>query len=88
MAKADLIQKTLILGFLLVNLRRKSERELMLTKELIPIYQDLLESQELKVDLVAYMDMKIKAGTVFISGDLVVEFRLIIRFLLMMIIKA
>ena len=35
-------------------------QEGMLTKELIPIYQDLLESQELKVDLVAYMDMKIK----------------------------
>lgn len=34
MAKANLIQKILILGFLLGNLRKKSEWEIMLTKEL------------------------------------------------------
>ena len=39
MAKTNLIQKTLIIGFLLVNLRRKSEWEIMLTKELITIFQ-------------------------------------------------
>ncbi len=38
MAKANLIQKKLILGFLLVNLRRKSEWEIMITKELITIF--------------------------------------------------
>ena len=37
MAKANLIQKKL-LGFLLVNLRRKSEWEIMITKELITIF--------------------------------------------------
>ena len=39
MAKANLIQKKLILGFLLVNLRRKSEWQIMLTRELITTFQ-------------------------------------------------
>lgn len=38
MAKTNLIQKKLFLGSLLVNLRRKSEWQIMLTRELITIF--------------------------------------------------